>query len=73
MFALSLRLQEGSGGGLQGEAAPGAGVLRYLPVQREQLGGGIQGLCWGPKFRTGRNLGVEDGEEPPAELGCIDS
>lgn len=70
---MSLRLQEGSGGGLQGEAAPGAGVLGYLPVQREQLGGGIQGLCWGPKFRTGRNLGVEDGEQPAAQLDCIES
>lgn len=44
-------------GGLPGEAAAGAGVLGYLPVQREQLGGGMQGLCWGPKFRIGKNLG----------------
>ena len=61
------------GGGLQGEAAAGAGVLGYLPVQREQLGGDVQGLCWGPSFRTGRDLGVEDGAEPPAELGCGES
>ena len=46
-------------GSLEGEAAAGAGVLGYLPVQRGQLGGAVQGLCWGPRFRTGRNLGVE--------------
>ena len=73
MFALSLRLQEGSAGKSVGRGSSWSGSPGIPPCSEGTAGRCCTGALLGAKIQDRQEPGCRDGAEPFAELGCGES